>query len=354
MIIVVNIKPCEVIKMSDTEGRRLFEKITLASQKGYHRFIVDLELSKFISNCDHFSEKVRKHFEHLSENFVQNDSQLEQPNIVLNIKYGNDNIAPKESKVWFVGHRSVLKSNLLKPTQFLVESEETDAFVYKMMVNYLGEKIELNNLSFHIISGMGSATGIKIKKLICKKFIICCICDSDKSAPSGIFGDTYNIIDKSAKKLKFGKVFATPCRELENFFDLELVQMLLSEKEYKKKKQTIKKLNELMECEKCNNKLDYLWLFFDIKEGISGKKILQKEDKTVQEWIARKYNTDMKDLGNIKFPSICEETVERFKKNDKAHNEFVCLMGKKSWQKQFNWWIKSYIWYFCGSEPYNL
>lgn len=185
-------------------------------------------------------------------------------------------ISKNKSKVEYIKDKGIIylpigKVFTINATKLLTE-HTSDAVLFKRITTHVLNIKELNSffsIYFEDDSYYGGNGPDKINQIQNTNRIVLCIVDSDKDYQDGKNGDTYSIVNKAVKNAKEYipiELYTLGVREKENLFSASI---------YKEFKNLL--LIEIID-EKFSNDMNLI-RFFDIKEGIAYKYLVQKDEK---------------------------------------------------------------------------
>ena len=253
---------------------------------------------------------------------------------------------------WCLGVRELIATNLCERPRILLENANNDGGMFEEIFKRESKRVGAGPLCYYFVNGGGATTYQEFARLCNDGYTVVCICDHDRIAPFTKKSETLRRVYQEANGRTFiGSVSETPCREIENFIPLKILESMFSNI----CQSDINQVHQLIQAQGDIASGDCLWLYFDIKEGCKPESIRGKclNDQS-KEWIARKYN--IADISEL--TSICggfgQNVVTEFLSSPEALKSFHSFSRSNYWKTHFSHWIGEVIGYFTASSPTRL
>jgi hypothetical protein len=353
MIFHLNIAPAELQNLPASEVEELLSEVARSSRSGFHIFVLERSLAKYAFNNSDLSTANRAEYQRLHQAATQNFALLGQCQGHVQICVGNSFHFDPENQIWTVGHQRALVGNLLQVSKLILEDAYSDGAVYRKVLKdgtNTGKSFELR---FEECHGGGSQTFRSLRTQILAGSVSICICDHDRHSPQSAPSDTFNKTANEAEKATFvGMFYQPPFRELENLFPLQVVRAQCPQVSPDK----LDELEALIAAQDFKDSGDCLWLYFDVKEGVEGKKFIKKcPQRTSKIWFSRKYcQGKVEKLDSVSFPGFGENIVTALLDSGPAMKEFHRYLRSKYWSFHLQPFFEEVAWKLVGAKETRL
>ena len=319
------------------------------SLDGIHRVFIKRDLVSWVDKNIELHNKERSQLHQIWANCTQLGSKVESIPCSMTVTFVQNEIIEREGYNWNVSYLNFVNGLRLSRIDLLVENEIYDGDFYSHIFQAVAnnEKYDVGLLNFKPHHCGGKEFMIKLlPHYVNPKTMALCIGDRDSSHPSDDCAD--KLIKKYHEIVKdnfFGFVTITVGREAENHLSLETLELMYPQID-------TSKLKSLINNQESRKKGDSLWLYYDVKEGVNPKQVLENcefDDKKV--WIKQQYQIDQLNANEEKLPGFGKKVLEHFLKNPNAQQEFREFINTDYWEDHFHDWVEPILWCLCGEIP---
>ncbi len=326
-----------------------FDYMLNVSREGIHRVFMERDLMLWVYENIELHNKERSQLRQIWANCTQLGSKVESIPCSMTVTFAQNEFIKREGYNWGVSYLNFVNGLRFSRIELLVENEIYDGDFYSHIFQTVAnnEKYDVGLLNFNPHHCGGKQFMIKLlPRYVNPKTMALCIGDRDTSHPSDDCAD--ELIKKYHEIVRddfFGFVTITVGRAAENHLTLEILELMYPKKD-------TSKLKNLINNQEFTVKGDSLWLYYDIKEGVNPKKILENcefDDKKA--WIRQQYQIDQFNAKDENLPRFGNKVLEHFLKNPKAQQEFSEFINTDYWEDHFHEWVEPILWYLCGEIP---
>ena len=367
MFIVVDLTVENLAEMGDLQVSQLFERVAIASQTGKHWIYVPYKVVESLMKTQILSVSALAPLTKIGEESFQYGDILADDTIPkLTIKYGPDEFKSGFGNQIIIGHRNVINGNYLSEPLLVVEDIGNDGDFYDFILNEEAKRINFSKPNFDFANLGGKAKlGKVMEKFSEQKRIVVFVIDQD----SVVKISEVELEHRQTQLEKIlnngncaGFVKFTPSHELENFLPISIVERVGKNVS----SDQLANLKRLIQNQGRVKSGDCLWLYYDVKKGINGKKdksgaigIKNYENFTAEDkkWLCDKYNiVELEtEIEKLQFPGFGEKVIPQFLKYQNYQESFVLYInssfeGFNYWNHHFGDWLKTMLWYGC-SDP---
>ena len=347
------------------EVMRLFEKIADAVFSGNHRIYLSPMLFEYLMTLDVFSDSVWAAIIRIGEDSPQLGDYIKDKNVpVLTVKYHKNGLITRQGNKFCIDHKKVIDGQYMLEPLLIVENKFSDGELYQFVFDQEAERINFASAKFSV-QHLGGKSQLQkaLESYSQEKRIVIFILDLDSVVPIST-SEREQRQKNLESKLKGGNCIGivkyTPAHEIENFLPLSIVSVVAKNAgsiDSTELKSLIKKqgYNEVGDC---------LWLTYDVKRGMIGKRNkngvigIKKFEKLSQkdiQWLCKKYCISLAEIEKLDYPGFGEDVVERFlKRTDRVQMFGKYIRHKKGdfnyWSYHFGDWIKTLIWLGCSDN----
>ncbi|WP_170468127.1 hypothetical protein [Ruegeria arenilitoris] len=331
----------------------LLTEVARSSRCGNHIFVLQRKLAKFASEQECLADLHRAEFRKLSQAAAQNFSLLSKAAGYVEIKIGDQFQTNTRENSWTVGHRKLLHGRLLEKPRLILEDAHSDGEVYALVLGkgtVVGREMQIE---FDACHGGGNQTFRRLREQVQAGAVSICICDNDMLAPGSARSETFNKAETEANKCEFvGGFFNPPYREIENLIPIEILRECYPRVSPKR----LDKLQKLIADQDEVEQGDCLWLYFDVKEGVEGEKLIEKcPNSASQNWLASKYtNGDIGCLTDVSFPGFGDSVVSTLLDSGPALKEFHKFLRSDYWAQHLQPFFEQIAWYLVGEKKARI
>jgi len=353
MIVYLGVSIEELQQLPAAEMEELLSEIGRSSRRGYHLYVLRRSIAKFASEQECLGDLHRSEFKRLQADATQNFSLLSSAIKYIEIEIGDQLKTVPERKKWVIGHKKVLESELLSKSKLILEDAHSDGEVYRMFLDKGTAVGRGFKIQFEAHHGGGNQTFRRLREQVAAGSVSVCICDHDMYAPNSARSDTFNKAKAESEKRDFiGKFFTPPFRELENLIPLRVLRdfyPLVSPVRLDVLEQGIQAQGDVLQG-------DCLWLYFDVKEGVTGELLLKKcPGEKSQEWLRSKYLYGATTrLEEVSFPGFGDSVINTILNSGPALKELHSFLRSTYWKKHLHPFFEEVAWYLVGERRARL
>ena len=368
MLIIVDLTIQNIAEMGKLKVSKFFERVADASESGKHCIYVPYNLVMNLLESNILSVSAEGPITRIGEeSFQYGDLLVDDSFPKLRIKYARNEFKSGTGNNIIIGQENIINGDYLRETLLVVEDFRYDGEFYDFIFKEEANRTRFSDPNFDITNmGGKSKIGKTIEKFSNKKRIVVFVIDQD------------SVVKVSEKELKnrqrqlekilndgscVGFIRFTPTHELENFLPITIVEKI-------GKKVDCDQLNQIKSLIQKQGKTapgDCLWLFYDIKKGINGKKnehgvigIKNFEDFSTEEvkWLCEKYDIAELELEELQYPGFGDKVIPQFLKYHDYQVSFVKYMSCEKdnfnyWNYHFGDWMKSLLWLGCSDSVWS-
>lgn len=248
---------------------------------------------------------------------------------------------------YVIGIDRFLNSNYSRETVLLVEHIENDGSFYKYILDEMKKKAVIKNYMVDINNGGGTAIVPCFQGKINEQRSVVCVLDSDKHAPNDRVSSTVKSVKKIARASVYvGNVLETVGHEIENFIPIDIYRQYLFP-EY----QHYNIIEKLVQNQKLKCNGECLWLYFDIKTGILGSRLVDKGlSKQTLDWVSQKYLSDNQEIEDLSIPGLGTATMSQFNAIGGAKSAYHSFTRSDYWHEHFEEFFSNLYWYFVAAK----
>ncbi|MDW5316505.1 hypothetical protein [Rhizobium sp. PL01] len=293
------------------------------------------------------SRKNRAHLDFLRQDFAQRGSMLAVAPTLINIGLGTSGLQKTTNNSYEIGHRPLLRGKYLEEPILLVENSKNDGDFVQQIFFVLRKTHPVKEYSFTARHGGGSTIVHCFDEEIVQKRVVVCLIDSDKLSPGHVDSATLKSLVRVSMLGSFiGDIFVTKCREIENHLPANLIQQHNICPDYKEFELLFKFTNKSDTEDSANP-----WLYFDIKDGISGKVFLSKAHaSSTREWVRTAFSQPGGSFDDLNLPGFGPNIMRQFLDSGPAMRDFKTHMLSPYWGNVFGGVFEQMLWYFASDK----
>lgn len=348
MLIVVYFEPDEVAQLPSGVQTELFSELMRASRLGHHRVVISRRLGSWIEAHVSLSEIDRAHIVRLKSEYAQIAGLIPSARVLAHVVLGEGLGIEEGGRVIRIGHETLLNGRFLQKTVLLLENAASDGRMLQEIFSHEAKRRSFGEFSFFIANGGGSGTATELKRFVDDGYFVVCVCDSDILVPGGARSATCNQVMAAADRLTVpGVVKATPCREIENFLPLDVLELLYGDS----RADVCSSVRDIFINQKAVKSDECVWLYLDLKLGIPKGRlrlICNTADKLA--WVSAKFGLTESDLNDFELGGFGEDIVNRFLDSGMARAEFHRFTRSDYWLKHFSFWLETVLWGMCARK----
>jgi hypothetical protein len=246
---------------------------------------------------------------------------------------------------------------LLTKTALVLEDLIDDQDLFDILMREARKLSTVPGFVYDPIHGGGSRTIDVFEAEIAKNKICVCIVDNDRFAPcDGKSEMAKKVLRKNTRDLVgldgqpfLGMGFTTIGRELENYVPFSI----LREVDQYEVHPTNNTIAEVVLQIGVPDQLDCAWLFFDVKDGLDGKAMLEKaknelvSNETV-DWLCQKFGTTIVEFEELKIQGYGNKVVRNFLNCPSALAAFHQFTRTEYWRHVFLDQLDHLLWFFAS------
>lgn len=348
MLISVNFEPEEVALLSVEVLTEFFSELLRSSRLGHHRVVIPRQIAVWVETQVPLSAIDRAHLTRLRSEYTQLAGLVSSARIFVQVVLGADLSIEEGGRVVRIGLEKLLSGQFLQRTVLLLENASSDGRMLQEILMHEAKRRSFGEFSFFVANGGGSGTAIELSRLAAEGYFLVCICDSDLLVPGGARSATCNKVMTEASKIAVpGVVAATPCREIENFLPIEVLEVLYGAT----RASACSSLKSVFANQKSVPSGDCVWLYLDLKLGIQkGKLRLVCNTPEKLAWASAKFGLVEDDLEDFVLEGLGESIVEDFLNSGVARAEFFKFTRSQYWSRYFENWVELLLWGVCSRK----
>ncbi len=210
----------------------------------------------------------------------------------------------------------------------------------------------IKHLRYEVANGGGSTTYQEFERQIDAGAVVVCVCDTDKYTPFCQESETLRRVRQSAQGRTFaGRVFGTPCREVENFLPLHIIRQLDAGQNEELKNT----LQGLVEDQQEPLPGECLWLYFDIKEGVAAEDLQRKcTAGDPVSWVEDRYQIESLQEAELELDGFGSNVVGRFLREPTLLAELHRFVRSGYWLRHFSGWFEDVLPFFLGKPQVRI
>ncbi|WP_342239661.1 hypothetical protein [Inquilinus sp. OTU3971] len=348
MLFLLDLPPEEYARCDKDTLARTVTELLRANDRGHHIVVIDRRgvewLTSHLSLNDWESASLRR----IELAYSQRGGLATEARIYVKLTIDDNGIErSKEQTAFRRSFKTILLGNYLNPSQLFVEDGIHDGDMYKFIMENLADRFNVPYVKLEVLHGGGDRTSSMAIERAKDSYVVACIVDSDRRAPTQ--PEPSKVRSARASPKVAGSLFiieATPCRELENMLPLELLQNLQSFI----KNPTGGYLRRIDEYELTHNLEEKFYFYFDLKEGITPPNAETKGKSHSDGWLATRLESALG--GSVASlvgfgPNIISQIIN----SNKLCSDLRPLIRSPSWIAVFGSFIRSLIWIFSATRP---
>ena len=348
MFIIVDLTVQDIAEMGAHKVSKFFERVADASESGKHWIYIPQVVVLNLLESEILSISAIGAITRIGEDSFQFGDLLADTSLPrLTIRYNRNEFKSGIGHNIIIGQENIINGDYLRETLLVVEDFKNDGDFYEFILKEEAnrKKISVPNFEFANLGGK-SKIGRTIDKFSDKKRIVVFVIDQDSVVK--ISKEELENRQKQLEKILnngncVGFVMFTPTHELENFLPISLVEIIGKKVDRNK----LDQIKFLIQKQGHITPGDCLWLYYDIKKGMNGKrnksgaigiKNYEKFSAEDVKWLCNKY--DIAELESeveaLQYPGFGEQVISKFLKSHDIQESFVKYM--RCYLEEFNYW----------------
>jgi hypothetical protein len=240
----------------------------------------------------------------------------------------------------------IIKYRVLEKSILLVENAATDGMFYQFLIENAHYGPRYANVSFDLGHGGGTTLEMEFRRLANEKRVFAAIVDSDRNSPLAENIKLHRLVCIKAQA-GWPICFATspPCREAENVIPMDLAMKLPSGLGNGSNRYLLAIADaEIVAGHVLGHQF---WLFFDLKEGLTGERIEQLEGNE-KGWIEAKLRLIGLDLDQVSLGGYGDRMFAQLSAENRFWDELRKLTRERRWGDIFDIFLTELIWCFIS------
>lgn len=356
----------ELGALPPVESENLFSLLIDCDRRGRHFTVVNRKICDWALNEVQLSGRDRSHLVTLRQEYTQRGALPNFATFQVKIKIGNLDICRYPNGVFEIGHRKLIAGEFCQTkTAFVLEDIGDDFDLYRQILSEARRQTNVPSFTFNSIHGGGASTPRVFEHEISNDRVTVCVVDNDKLAPcdrnSGTARSVLGILkrrnldDTDPAQPFIGIAFTTVGRELENCVPYCILKNVPEYDAYA----CITILDSAVFEDSQVSLPDCFWMYFDIKDGLDGKKLAQKvNDGQLSEdslqWICSKLGCEVEDAATLNIDGFGPRVVRNFLRDQNSLRAFHQFTRTQYWRNLFLDHFESLLWFFAAPACYRL
>jgi hypothetical protein len=233
--------------------------------------------------------------------------------------------------------------DIINKPAFVIEDIQNDLGIYEFVFRNMPAPFNGFPLGYEVIHGGGQNTFTVAAAKASEGRIVCVVADADCKSPFEMDQRRQTISETIAKsEWPFLFHFLTPCSELENLFNLEVL-FHLKQIRTSGTFATIQRI-EVEERRLKLNSSESFRLYFDMKNGISEKTVERMSGASGRSWITERLQLAGIRSSNASLLGFGPNIVRQVLNSNKCMAEFRRMVRSPEWQEVFGDFVIGIMW----------
>lgn len=342
----------------------LVNRLVDADRAGRHLVVLDRALADWIVAHTTLSANVRSHLVSIRQSFAVRGTMPSVATAYLMISPDFTEIQCNDGRTFTIGVEEFLKGRFPDfPAALVLEDVVSDGELYEHALHEARKLTPVPSYCYEPVHAGGSRAPQVFELEIAKNKITTCLVDSDRISPSdgkassalGVLRSCRERNSTARTKPSYvGQALVLPGKELENIVPFSIASRIPTANAG-----TVEYLSPLIDQDREIVDEDCLWLFFDVKCGIDGNKIvdkLQRGLKSTQsvEWLCQRLGIGLAELAGLVVPGWGDTFASRFLENSEALANFHRFVRGSYWRTVFQPVFNRLLWFFCAPKADRL
>ena len=345
---------------AEQEIEDLFSSLLEADRVGRHFFVAKRQLCDWAYQNLDLSGRDRGHLMSVREQYAGRQGLVTRALARVNVVIGNRAVSVTGEGMFEIGHRALLGGEYLsRKVSLVLEDIDSDAALYKKIFSAIASFNRIPQFGFEPVHGGGAGIGRVFESEIRKTVIVVCLVDDDKMAPMdrksssarGVLR-TYrrrNLEVDREEECFIGLAATTVGRELENYIPLTALREIPQYRLYRH----YRIMDRILEEDEMSKPGNTFWLYFDIKSGLNGTRVLEKRQtesvsEDVVSWICDKVGCSREGLENLHIGGLGDNVVNMFLECNEALAEFHRVVRGERWREAFGGYFEKCLWFLVA------
>lgn len=349
----------DLAALREEELEEVFALLVDADRSGRHFSILRRELCAWAAENLSLAKRERTHLIAIGEQYATRGGMLEVAGGLVSVVIGDSEVAMHGENGFVIGHRALIEGEYLsRVTSLVVEDVESDGRMYSHVLTEAKTVSRVPSIAFDPIHGGGGATGRVFEREIEKNRVVVCIVDQDRGAPTDRRSDTARVVlrihrgrnrrSNERRRPFIGVAVTTIGREVENLIPYRVCRSMYPEYEY------FDELDRILarDGEETEVGLGF-WQYFDVKNGLDGKKIMEKakaggaSEETVR-WIGDRLGCGRDQIEDVFIGGFGAGAVRRFLDCPEALSGFRAFTRSGGWKSGFGDYFEGLLWFLAA------
>lgn len=356
--------PVDVVAAApEEEIEHLFSMLLDADRVGRHFFVAERQLCDWAYRKLKLSGRDRGHLLSVQEQYASRQELITRSLALVNVVIGNRAISLVEEDTFEVGHIVLLNGDYLaRKVAFVLEDVDSDAALYKQIFTELASLNQLPPFGFEAVHGGGAGIGRVFEAEVKKNIVVVCLVDNDKMAPMDRTSSSARAVLSNYRRRNvdpdrhnecfIGLAVATVGKELENYIPLSALRHVPEYRLYPH----YQMVERILEREGVAGFRSGFWLYFDIKSGLNGRRVVEKRQndevsEEVVEWICQKVGCSREELDDVHVQGLGDRVVATFLQCNEALAEFHRTVRGEMWSGAFAGYFERILWFLVAPAP---
>jgi hypothetical protein len=327
-----------------SEMEMLFSELLRSSDFGLSKVVIQREVCIWGEKNLQLSARHKAILGRKREAFTQEGALRWIDCSRLTVSIGSSALTNLGGGDYRIGHLKLLLSRYLAGSVLIVENQESDGEFYRQVLFSMRKKALVKEIHVDIRNGGGSTIVAAFEAELNKANVSVCVIDSDKAAPSAPASAVAKTLAAlNDRSVYVGEVLQTPCKEVENFISLDIIQRNALCATYS----AFDDLCQLLDRQAGGANSNCLWLYFDLKRGMSP--VLLDGHSLPEEaldWIGSKFLKEGEDIRTKIIPGFGDGILRQYLKCGLANRDFQQFMDSQYWLDNFSIFFERIYWYF--------
>ncbi|MBB3440950.1 hypothetical protein [Rhizobium sp. BK379] len=349
MIVTIDATTGEFGAANAAEMEYLFSEVLRASILGKHFVLLDRVTCDWAMGNLTLGAQYQAHLQLLKQEFTQRGAIRAVAGQILSIKIGGNGLQPVTSQKYEIGHRTLLQGNYLDVAVLLVANTANDGEFLKQILNMTKRNHPIGHFAFVVRHGGGSTIVECFNEELNAQRITICIVDSDRLSPHNFSSTTVRALQASANQNAYvGGIFPTPCREIENFIPLDLIERHRLCPTYP----DFQKLKAILQRQDIQDDAhNACWLYFDLKMGLSGPALLAKGlQADIEAWIQQHFTPDSETFNQTNIAGFGTNILRTFLNSNPAMRDYNDFTKTSFWAAVFAPLFEKIAWFLAADK----
>jgi len=364
MIITLSATNHELVVIGPAKVEDLVNRLIEADRAGRHLVVFErLTVDWIVANTT-LSVNVQSHLISIRQSFATRGTMASVATSFLEISPVFGEIQCEDSRRFTIGVDEFLRGRFPDfATAFVLEDVVSDGQLYEHALREARKLTQVPSYCYEAVHSGGSRVPQVFDLEIAKNRVTTCLVDSDRlSPPDGRSSSALGVLRScrernSATRTQpsyIGQALVLPGRELENIVPFSIAKDIPTANV-----ETVEFLSPLINQDREIEDEDCLWLFFDIKCGLDGSKILDKAQRGLiseqsVDWLCHRLGIENAALATLVVAGWGESFAARFLENNEALANFHRFVRGAYWRNVFQPVFSRLLWFFCAPKPDRL